>query len=128
MKIRRWLMGGLFMLGLSLAIWLALGILAANRRLPEAVLRELDLLTPAGSTVAEVELAIREGRLQQGMCWEEDKDGGKSLISVRFAVAAHKDRRMYFRILHVVPTPAHRFFNRRTEAAASCVNRTRGSP
>jgi hypothetical protein len=32
-----------------------------------------------------VELAIRESHLQQGMCWAEDKDGRKSLISVRFA-------------------------------------------
>lgn len=85
MKFRKWLMGGLFILLLSVVICVAWSLLIANRHSPEAILRELDLLTPPGSLVADVELAIRERHLHQGMCWTEGKDGRKTSITAQYA-------------------------------------------
>jgi hypothetical protein len=84
MKLRRWLIPCLFIVGIGLLVRLALILLTANRHSPQAILAELELLTPLGSTVAEVELAIRERGLE-GMCWQEEKDGRKSKIMIRFA-------------------------------------------
>ena len=85
MNVRRLLIGGLFMLGVSLVICLASGLLMANRHSPEAILTELELLTPPGSSVADVEFAIRKRRWEQGMCWSEEKNGRKTSITVQYA-------------------------------------------
>jgi hypothetical protein len=85
MRRRRWLIGGALLLVLSLFVCAAAILFGLDRHAPDAVLADLASMTPLGSTVAEVEGALRERGWHEGMCWVEDADGRKSRIEARCA-------------------------------------------
>jgi hypothetical protein len=85
MKVRRWWVGGLALLAIGLAVCAAAALLLSRSRSPEAVLTDLAALTPLSSTVPQVEAAIRQRHLHEGMCWSETQGGTKTSITVRYA-------------------------------------------
>jgi hypothetical protein len=83
--MRRWLVGGAGLLVLGVLVTLAAFLFVLDRHAPDAVLADLASLTPLGSTVPEVEAALRGRGWHEGMCWVEDMDGRKSRIDARCA-------------------------------------------
>lgn len=70
---------------LSIAAYVLAVLLDAQSRTPEVILAKIIQLTPLGSTVSEVEVAIRGSGRGEGMCWTETKEGKKTSITVRYA-------------------------------------------
>jgi hypothetical protein len=85
MKISRWLAVCLALLCIGVAGWIAMVVFLSGARSSDAVLDDLALLTPLGSSVPAVEAAIRQRHMDAGMCWSEDNDGKKSSITVRYS-------------------------------------------
>jgi hypothetical protein len=88
MKLRKWFLSCLLILGLGLAILLAFYLVTGRRHSPEVILGELEQLTPLGSTIADVESAIGKWGLHRGeggLGGTIAKDGTKLSIIVRYA-------------------------------------------
>jgi hypothetical protein len=75
----------LALLTVGLLACTALILFGTNRHAPDAVLADLATLTPLGTTVAEVEAALRERGWHEGMGWADGPDGTKVHIVARCA-------------------------------------------
>lgn len=85
MKARRWLVALLTLLGLGGLAFLAAMLFGTDRYAPDSMLTDIASLTPPGSSVAEVEAALRRRGWNEGMGGVEGADGQIERIDARCA-------------------------------------------